>query len=171
MRKICIYTSTRAEYGLLRSVLQEIQSAKTLELQILASGMHLSPEFGMTIQEIRADGFEPDETIEILLSSDTPAAICKSMGLAMIGYGEALQRLKPDMVVVLGDRFETFCMAAAAQVCRVPLAHIYGGETTEGAIDEAFRHSITKMAHLHFAGCEEYRQRIIQLGEALLSGF
>jgi GDP/UDP-N,N'-diacetylbacillosamine 2-epimerase (hydrolysing) len=165
-RKICVYTSTRAEYGLLRSVLQEIQSAKTLQLQILASGMHLSPEFGMTIQEIRADGFEPDETIEILLSGDTPTAICKSMGLAMIGYGEALQRLKPDMLVVLGDRFETFCMAAAAPVCRVPLAHIHGGETTEGAIDEAFRHSITKMSHLHFASCEAYRQRVIQLGEA-----
>ncbi|TRZ52416.1 UDP-N-acetylglucosamine 2-epimerase (hydrolyzing), partial [bacterium] len=140
--------------------------AETLQLQILASGMHLSPEFGMTIQEIRADGFEPDETIEILLSSDTPTAICKSMGLAMIGYGEALQRLKPDMVVVLGDRFDTFCMAAATQICRVPLAHIHGGETTEGAIDEAFRHSITKMSHLHFASCEVYRQRIIQLGEA-----
>jgi GDP/UDP-N,N'-diacetylbacillosamine 2-epimerase (hydrolysing) len=145
--------------------MQEIQAADTLQLQIIASGMHLSPEFGMTIQEIRADGFEPDETVEILLSSDTPAAICKSMGLAMIGYGEALQRLKPDMVVVLGDRFETFCMAAAAQVCRVPLSHIHGGETTEGAIDEAFRHSITKMSHLHFASCEAYRQRIIQLGE------
>ncbi len=165
-RKICVYTSTRAEYGLLRSVLQEIQSAKRLELQILVSGMHLSPEFGMTIREIQSDGFNPDETIEILLSSDTPTAICKSMGLAMIGYGEALQRLKPDMLVVLGDRFETFCMAAAAQVCRVPLAHIHGGETTEGAIDEAFRHSITKMSHLHFASCEAYRQRIIQLGEA-----
>ncbi len=163
--KICVYTSTRAEYGLLRSVMQEIQAADTLQLQILASGMHLSPEFGMTIQEIRADGFEPDETVEMLLSSDTPAAICKSMGLAMIGYGEALQRLKPDMVVVLGDRFETFCMAAAAQVSRVPLAHIHGGESTEGAIDEAFRHSITKMSHLHFASCEAYRQRIIQLGE------
>jgi GDP/UDP-N,N'-diacetylbacillosamine 2-epimerase (hydrolysing) len=147
-------------------VLKEIKTVPTLQLQILASGMHLSPEFGMTIQEIRADGFEPDEAIEILLSSDTPAAICKSMGLAMIGYGEALLRLKPDMVVVLGDRFETFCMAAAAQVCRVPLAHIHGGETTEGAIDEAFRHSITKMSHLHFASCEAYRQRIIQLGEA-----
>ena len=165
-RKICVYTSTRAEYGLLRSVLQEIQLAKTLQLQILASGMHLSPEFGMTIREIQSDGFNPDEAIEILLSSDTPSAICKSMGLAMIGYGEALQRLKPDMVVVLGDRFETFCMAAATQVCRVPLAHIHGGETTEGAIDEAFRHSITKMSHLHFASCEAYRQRIIQLGEA-----
>jgi len=166
MRKICIFTGSRAEYGLLRGVIQEIQAAETLQLQILASGMHLSPEFGMTIQEIRADGFETDETIEILLSSDTPAAICKSMGLAMIGYGEALQRLKPDMMLLLGDRFETFCMAAAAQVCRVPLTHIHGGETTEGAIDEAFRHSITKMSHLHFASCEAYRQRIIQLGEA-----
>jgi GDP/UDP-N,N'-diacetylbacillosamine 2-epimerase (hydrolysing) len=166
MRKICIFTGNRAEYGLLRGVIQKIHASKTLQLQILASGMHLSPEFGMTIQEIRADGFEPDETIEILLSSDTPTAICKSMGLALIGYGEALQRLKPHVVVVLGDRFETFCMAAAAQVCRVPLAHIHGGETTEGAIDEAFRHSITKMAHLHFASCEAYRQRIIQLGEA-----
>jgi UDP-hydrolysing UDP-N-acetyl-D-glucosamine 2-epimerase len=165
-RKICVYTSSRAEYGLLRGVLHKIEAEPTLQLQILASGMHLSPEFGMTIQEIRADGFDPDETIEILLSGDSPTAICKSMGLAMIGYGEALQRLKPDMVVVLGDRFETFCMAAAAQVCRVPLAHIHGGETTEGAIDEAFRHSITKMSHLHFASCEAYRQRIIQLGEA-----
>ncbi|MBU4491739.1 MAG: UDP-N-acetylglucosamine 2-epimerase (hydrolyzing) [Euryarchaeota archaeon] len=166
MRKICIYTSSRAEYGLLRGVLQEIKAEPTLQLQIFASGMHLSPEFGMTIQEIRDDGFEADETIEILLSSDTPTAICKSMGLALIGYGEALQRLKPDMVVVLGDRFEIFCMAAAAQVCRIPLTHIHGGETTEGAIDEAFRHSITKMSHLHFASCEVYRQRIIQLGEA-----
>ena len=147
-------------------MLQKIEAAPSLQLQILASGMHLSPEFGNTIQEIQADGFEPNETIEILLSSDTPAAICKSMGLAMIGYGEAIQKLKPDMVVLLGDRFETFCMAAAAQVCRVPVAHIHGGETTEGAIDEAFRHSITKMSHLHFASCEEYRQRIIQLGEA-----
>ncbi len=165
-RKICIFTSTRAEYGLLRGVLQEIESEPTLQLQILASGMHLSPEFGMTIQEIRADGFNPEETIEILLSSDTPTAICKSMGLAMIGYGEAIERLRPDMVLLLGDRFETFCMAAAAHVCRVPLAHIHGGETTEGAIDEAFRHAITKMSHLHFASCEAYRQRIIQLGEA-----
>jgi GDP/UDP-N,N'-diacetylbacillosamine 2-epimerase (hydrolysing) len=164
-RKICVYTSTRAEYGLLKGVLRKIDTEPSLQLQILASGMHLSPEFGMTIQEIRVDGFEPDEAIEILLSSDTSSAICKSMGIAMIGYGEALQRLKPNMVVVLGDRFETFCMAASAQVCRVPLAHIHGGETTEGAIDEAFRHSITKMSHLHFASCEAYRQRIIQLGE------
>ncbi len=165
-RKICIYTSTRAEYGLLSGVIQTIHESSALQLQILASGMHLSTEFGMTIQNIRYDGFEPDETIEILLSSDTPAAICKSMGLALIGYGEAIQRLKPDIVLLLGDRFETFCMAAAAQVCGVPLAHIHGGEITEGVVDEAFRHSITKMAQLHFAACETYRQRIIQLGEA-----
>jgi GDP/UDP-N,N'-diacetylbacillosamine 2-epimerase (hydrolysing) len=163
--KICVVTGSRAEYGLLRRVMQGIQDAPDMNLQVVVTGMHLSPEFGMTIQEIRADGFEPDETIEILLSGDTPTAICKSMGLALIGYGEALQRLKADILVVLGDRFETFCMAAAAQVCRVPLAHIHGGEITEGAIDEAFRHSITKMAHLHFASCEAYRQRIIQLGE------
>jgi len=115
MRKICIVTGNRAEYGLLRWVMQGIQDTPDLTLQVLATGMHLSPEFGMTIQEIGADGFKPDETVEILLSSDTPIAICKSMGLAMIGYGEALQRLKPDMVVVLGDRFETFCMAAVAE--------------------------------------------------------
>jgi GDP/UDP-N,N'-diacetylbacillosamine 2-epimerase (hydrolysing) len=166
MKKICILTGSRAEYGLLRWVMQGIHDTPGLNLQVVATGMHLLPEYGMTIQEIRADGFEPDETIEILLSNDTSAAICKSMGLAMIGFGEAIERLKPDMVVLLGDRFETFCMAAAAQVCRIPLAHIHGGETTEGAIDEAFRHSITKMAHLHFASCEAYRQRIIQLGEA-----
>lgn len=165
MRNICILTGSRAEYGLLRGVMQGIQDTPDLTLQIAVTGMHLSPEFGMTIQEIRDDGFEPDESIEILLTSDTPSAICKSMGLAMIGYGEAILRLKPDMLVVLGDRFETFCAAAAAQVCRVPIAHIHGGETTEGAIDEAFRHSITKMSHLHFASCEPYRQRIIQLGE------
>lgn len=165
-RKICVFTSTRAEYGLLKGLLRKICGEPSLQLQILASGAHLSPEFGMTIQEIKADGFEPDEAVEMLLSSDTPGAICKSMGLAMMGYGEALQRLKPDIVVVLGDRFETFCMAAAAQVCRVPLAHIHGGETTEGAIDEAFRHSITKMSHLHFASCEAHRERIIQLGES-----
>jgi len=165
MRKICVFTGTRAEFGLLRWVMQVIQDSPDLTLQIVATGMHLSPEFGMTIQEIRSDGFEPDETLEILLSGDTPTAVCKSMGLALISYGEAIQRLQPGIIVLLGDRFETFCMAAAAQVCCVPVAHIHGGETTEGAIDEAFRHSITKMAHLHFASCEAYRERIIQMGE------
>ena len=166
MRKICVFTGTRAEFGLLRWVMQGIKDSPDLTLQIVATGMHLSPEFGMTIQELREDGFQPDETVEILLSGDTPTAICKSMGLGLIGYGEAIQRLQPHIIVLLGDRFEIFCMAAAAQVCRVPLVHIHGGETTEGAIDEAFRHSITKMAHIHLASCEVYRQRIIQLGES-----
>jgi UDP-hydrolysing UDP-N-acetyl-D-glucosamine 2-epimerase len=148
-RKICVYTSSRAEYGLLKGVMEKIKESESLRLQILASGMHLSPEFGMTIQEIRDDGFDPDETVEVLLSGDTPSSICKAMGLGLIGYGDALQRLKPDILVLLGDRFETFCMAAAAQVCSVPVAHIHGGEITEGAIDDAFRHCITKMSHLH----------------------
>ena len=161
-----MFTGTRAEFGLLRWVMQGIRDSPDLTLQIVATGMHLSPEFGMTIQEIRKDGFQPDEKIEILLSGDTPTAICKSMGLGLVSYGEAIQRLQPDIIVVLGDRFETFCMAAAAQVCRVPLAHIHGGETTEGTIDEAFRHCITKMAHIHFASCEAYCERIIQLGES-----
>jgi UDP-hydrolysing UDP-N-acetyl-D-glucosamine 2-epimerase len=165
-RKICIFSSTRADYGLLKGLLKEMEERPAIELQLLASGMHLSPEFGTTIREIRADGFNPHETVEILLSGDTPTAVCKSMGLALMGYGEALNRLKPDMVVVLGDRFETFCMAGASQVCRIPVAHIHGGETTEGAFDEAFRHAVTKLSHLHFAGCEAYRKRIIQLGEA-----
>jgi len=165
-RKICIYTSSRAEYGLLKGVMERVQESKNLRLQVLASGMHLSPEFGMTIQELLEDGFLPDETVEILLSGDTATAVCKSMGLGLISYGEAIQRLQPDIIVVLGDRFETFCMAAAAHVSRVPLAHIHGGEATEGSIDEAFRHSITKMSHLHFASCETHRNRIVQLGES-----
>lgn len=166
MRSICVYTSGRMEYGLLRGLMTDIASSDDLQLQILVSGMHLSPEFGMTVDDIRDDGFVPDEKVEILLSGDTTTAVCKSMGLALIAYGEALQRLQPDIIVVLGDRFEAFCMAAAAQICRVPVAHIHGGEITQGAIDEAFRHSITKMSHLHFASCEAYRQRILQLGES-----
>ncbi len=165
MRKVCIYTSTRAEWGLLRGVAEEIRCHEGLQLQILATGGHLSSRFGMTVSEIESDGFQINERIDILKFDDTPEGICKTMGLAMAGYGEALVRLEPDILLVLGDRYETFCVAAAAQVCRIPVAHIHGGETTEGAIDEAFRHSITKMAHLHFPACEEYRKRIIQLGE------
>ena len=165
MRKICVFTGARAEFGLLRRVMRGIQDFPDLTLQIVATGMHLSPEFGMTIQEIRSDGFEPDETIEILLSGDTPTAVCKSMGLGLISYGEALERLQPDILVVLGDRFEALCAAAAACVSRIPVAHIHGGELTRGAMDEAFRHAITKMSHLHFTSTEEYRKRVIQLGE------
>ena len=165
MRKVCIFTSTRAEWGLLRGVAEQIHQSGCLQLQLLVSGSHLSEKFGMTVREIEAGGFAADEQVDILKYDDTPSGICKTMGLALSGYGEALGRLKPDVLVLLGDRYETFCAAAAAQIQRIPVAQMHGGETTEGAVDEAFRHSITKMAHLHFASCEEYRRRIIQLGE------
>jgi GDP/UDP-N,N'-diacetylbacillosamine 2-epimerase (hydrolysing) len=146
-------------------VAKQIRQSECLQLQLLVSGSHLSEKLGMTVCEIEADGFAADEKVDILKYDDTPSGICKTMGLAMGGYGEALDYLKPDVLVLLGDRYETFCAAAAAQIQRIPVAHIHGGETTEGAVDEAFRHSITKMAHLHLASCEEYRNRIIQLGE------
>jgi len=165
MKKTAVFTSTRAEYGLLKSIIQKVAKSGELQLKLIVSGTHLSADFGMTINEIKGDGFKVDEAIEIVLSHDTPTGICKSMGLAMIGCGEALMRIDPDILVILGDRYEAFCAAAAAQICRVPVAHIHGGEATEGLIDEAFRHSITKMSHLHFASCEAYRQRVIQLGE------
>ena len=164
-RKICIVTGTRAEYGLLRWVMEGIREAQELELQVIATGMHLSPEFGLTYREIEKDGFCIDHKVEMLLSSDTPAGLSKSMGLGLIGFGEALQQLQPDLMLVLGDRFEIFSAVAAAMVARIPVAHLHGGETTEGAFDEAIRHSITKMSHLHFVATEEYQKRVIQLGE------
>ena len=164
-RKICIVTGTRAEYGLLRWVMEGVQQAPDLELQIIATGMHLSPEFGLTYREIEKDGFLIDRKVEILLSSDTPAGLAKSMGLGLIGFGEALQQLQPDLMLVLGDRFELFSAVAAAMVARIPVAHLHGGEATEGLIDEPIRHSITKMSHLHFVAAEEYRRRVVQLGE------
>ncbi|MGB6306300.1 MAG: UDP-N-acetylglucosamine 2-epimerase [Steroidobacteraceae bacterium] len=164
-RTVGVVTGTRADYGCLRFVMQGIRDAPGLELQVVATGMHLSPEFGLTYRAIEEDGFCIDEKIEILLSSDTPAAVAKSMGLGLIGFGEAMQRLRPDLLLVLGDRFEIFSAAAAATVARIPIAHVHGGELTEGAFDEAMRHSITKMSHLHFVAAEEYRQRVIQLGE------
>jgi GDP/UDP-N,N'-diacetylbacillosamine 2-epimerase (hydrolysing) len=165
MRKICVYTSTRAEYGLLRNLINEIHICPELHLQLLVSGTHLAPEQGMTIEEIRCDGFEPDQCVDIELNDDSPEGICRSMGIAISSYGKFFMEFNPDLLVVLGDRFETFCCASAAQVCCIPIAHIHGGEITEGAFDEAFRHSITKMAHLHLPCCEEYRRRIIQMGE------
>jgi GDP/UDP-N,N'-diacetylbacillosamine 2-epimerase (hydrolysing) len=165
MRKVCIFTSTRAEWGLQRGVAELICQSDELRLQLLVSGSHLSERHGMTIREIEADGFTVNARVDILRFDDSPSGICKSMGEALGGYGEALEILKPDLLVILGDRYESFCAAAAAQIQRIPIAHIHGGETTEGAVDEAFRHSITKMAHLHFPSCEEYRRRIIQLGE------
>lgn len=164
-RKICVITGTRAEYGLLRWVMEEIRGMAGLELQIIATGMHLSPEFGLTYREIEKDGFHIDRKVEMLVSSDSPAGLAKSMGLGLIGFGEALGQLQPDLILVLGDRFEIFSAAAAAMVARVPVAHLHGGEATEGVIDEPIRHSITKMSHLHFVAADEYRRRVIQLGE------
>lgn len=164
-RKICVITGTRAEYGLLRWVMEGIQDDPELILQIIATGMHLSPEFGFTYQAIEQDGFQINRKVEMLTSSDTPVGIAKSMGLGMIGFADALNDLKPDLILVLGDRFEIFSAVSAALVARIPVAHLHGGETTEGAFDEALRHSITKMSHLHFVANETYRQRIIQLGE------
>ena len=164
-RKICVITGTRAEYGLLRWVMQGIKDDPVLTLQVIATGMHLSPEFGLTYREIENDGFQIDRKIEMLTSSDTPVGIAKSMGLGLIGLADALSELRPDLIVVLGDRFEIFAAVAAALVARIPVAHLHGGEATEGLIDEAVRHSITKMSHLHFVAAEAYRQRVIQLGE------
>lgn len=164
MRKICVVTGTRAEYGLLYWLMKEIQSDVSLELQVVVTGMHLSPEFGLTYKEIEKE-FSINKKIEMLLSSDTPIGISKSMGLAMISFAEAYAELNSDIVVVLGDRYEIFSAVSAAMIARIPIAHIHGGETTEGAFDEAIRHSITKMSHLHFVATEEYRQRVIQLGE------
>jgi GDP/UDP-N,N'-diacetylbacillosamine 2-epimerase (hydrolysing) len=164
-RKICVITGTRADYGLLRWVMQGIKDDADLNLQIIATGMHLSSEFGLTYKAIEADGFEIARKVEMLTSSDTPLGIAKSMGLGMIGFADALNELNPDLMVVLGDRFEIFAAVATALVARIPVAHLHGGETTEGAFDEAFRHSITKMSHLHFVAADEYKQRVIQLGE------
>lgn len=163
-RKICVVTGTRAEYGLLFWLMKEIEADDNLELQILVTGMHLSPEFGLTYKEIEKD-FNITKKIEMLLSSDTPIGISKSMGLAQISFAEAYDELKPDIAVVLGDRYEIFSAVSAAMIARIPIAHMHGGETTKGAFDESIRHSITKMSHLHFTAADEYRNRVIQLGE------
>jgi UDP-N-acetylglucosamine 2-epimerase (non-hydrolysing)/GDP/UDP-N,N'-diacetylbacillosamine 2-epimerase (hydrolysing) len=165
MRKICVVTGTRAEYGLLYWLMKEIQADRDLQLQLIVTGMHLSPEFGLTYRTIEEDGFAIDAKVEMLLSSDTPVGIAKSIGLGVIGFADALERLKPDVLVLLGDRYEVLAAAQAALVARISVAHIHGGETTEGAIDESIRHSITKMSHLHFVAAEPYRTRVIQLGE------
>ncbi len=163
--KICIITGTRAEYGLLKPLIQKVHESETSDLQLAVTGMHLSPEFGLTYQEIEKDGYPVTAKIEMLLSSDTPAGITKSMGVAMIGFADFFETHKPDIAVILGDRYEMLAAAAAAMAAAVPIAHIHGGELTEGIIDEAIRHSITKMSHLHFTSTEEYRRRVIQLGE------
>jgi len=164
-RKICIVTGTRAEYGLLFWLMKEIQAADGLQLQIIVTGAHLSSEFGLTSKQIESDGFVINNKVDMLLSSDTEVGITKSMGLGMIGFADALNDLNPDLMVLLGDRYEIFVAASAATVARICIAHIHGGETTEGAFDESFRHSITKMSHVHFTSTDIYRNRVIQLGE------
>jgi len=164
-RKICVVTGTRAEYGLLQWLMKRIANDSNLKLQIIATGMHLSPEFGLTFKQIEKDGFVIDEKIEMLLSGDTPTAIAKSIGLGVVSFSDTFSRLDPDILVVLGDRFEIFAASQAAMIMRIPIAHIHGGELTEGLIDDPIRHSITKMGHIHFTASEEYRNRVIQMGE------
>jgi len=165
MRKICVVTSTRADYGILKQLMFAIKNDSDLQLQVIATNMHLSAEFGNTYQEILNDGFRIDRRVEMLLSSDTANAICKSVGLGAIGFADAFEELKPDLVVVLGDRYEMIAVVSTALFSKIPVAHISGGEITEGAYDDAVRNALTKMSHLHFAATEEYRNRIIQMGE------
>lgn len=164
-QKICVITGTRAEYGLLRPVIDGIQKSKYFELQIIATGMHLSQEFGLTFKEIEKDGNSIDKKLDMLVSSDTTQSIIKSMGLGMIGFSDAYEYLEPDLILILGDRFEIYSAASAAMISRIPIAHLHGGESTEGVIDEPIRHCITKMSQIHFVAAEEYRKRVIQLGE------
>ena len=164
-RKICVVTGTRAEYGLLQPIMKAIKDDQVLELQLVVTGMHLSPEFGLTYKTIEDDDFEISEKIEILLSSDTSIGVAKAIGLATISFSETLDRLKPDFIMVLGDRFELLAVAQVALVSRIPIVHIAGGDVTEGAFDEAIRHSITKMSQLHFVTNKESEKRVHQLGE------
>jgi UDP-N-acetylglucosamine 2-epimerase (non-hydrolysing)/GDP/UDP-N,N'-diacetylbacillosamine 2-epimerase (hydrolysing) len=166
MRKICVVTGTRAEYGLLSRLMRLIADDKELQLQIIATNMHLSPEFGLTYQEIEADGFVINKKVQMLLSADTVNATVKSTGLATIGFADALEELNPDLILVLGDRYEILSAVTSALIYKIPVAHLHGGEITEGAYDDAMRHAITKMSHLHFTSTEEYRNRVIQLGES-----
>ncbi|MFD1037065.1 UDP-N-acetylglucosamine 2-epimerase [Virgibacillus byunsanensis] len=165
-RKICVVTGTRAEYGLLYWLMKEIQQDPDLELQIIATGMHLSPEFGLTYRQIEEDGFMIDEKVEMLLSADTASSIGKSIGLGTIGFSDSIPSLNPDLIIILGDRFEALAAAQSALISNVPIAHIHGGEITYGAYDDAIRHAITKMSYLHFVSTEAYLNRVVQLGEA-----
>lgn len=165
MKKICVVTATRAEYGLLKPLMLEIKASNNLELQTLVTGAHLSPEFGLTYQFVEKDGFEITEKVEMLLSSDTAVGISKSMGIGMIAYADAFSRLKPDAIVILGDRYEMLAVASCATIFKIPIIHLHGGEITEGAYDDAIRHAISKLSSLHFTSTEEYRNRVIQMGE------
>jgi GDP/UDP-N,N'-diacetylbacillosamine 2-epimerase (hydrolysing) len=165
MKSVCVVTGTRAEYGLLRMLLKEILSSKKINLQLLVTGAHLSQKYGFTYKEIEADGFPIDWKVYMFDEENDAVAITKAMGKALSGFADAYAALKPDIVVLVGDRYETLMAAVAAMMASIPIAHIHGGEVTEGAIDEAIRHSVTKMAHLHFVSTENYKTRVIQLGE------
>ena len=165
MKKICVVTSTRAEYGLLKELIRNIHCDPELELCLIVTGTHLSHDYGYTVSQIEQDGFPIRDRIDILVNGDTPSAVSKTQGKAFISFAEMYEREKPDILVILGDRTEMLPIAFAAANERIPIAHISGGETTEGAIDECVRHSLTKVSYLHFPGCETYRKRIIQLGE------
>jgi len=165
VKKLCIVTGSRAEYGLLKPVLERIKKDKDFRLQMIVTGMHLDDRCGLTYKEIEEDDFYIDEKIEMNLASDTAIGICKSMGIAMISLAEAYDRLKPDIIILLGDRYETFVAASVAMISKIPIAHIHGGEITQGAYDDCMRHAISKMSYLHFTSTDEYRQRVIQLGE------
>lgn len=171
MRKICVVTATRAEYGLLKCLLDDINAAADLELQLIVTGTHLAPEFGYTVEQIIADDMAITKKVEILLSSDSPVGVSKSMGLAQISFAEAFDELAPDIVLVLGDRYELIPIVSAANIARIPVAHLNGGEITEGAIDDVIRHAVTKLSQLHFTAIEEYAQRVIQMGEQPASVF
>jgi UDP-N-acetylglucosamine 2-epimerase (non-hydrolysing) len=164
-RRIAVFTGTRAEYGILFELIAKIQRSTTMQLQLIVSGTHLSPEFGATWRQIEHDGFPIDANVEMQVASDTSVGVTKSMGLGLIGFADVLDRLKPDILVVLGDRYEALAITQSAMIARIPIAHIHGGESTQGLVDEAIRHSITKMAHLHFVAAENYRRRVLQLGE------
>lgn len=165
-RKVCVISGSRAEYGLLRNVMQEVEKRPSLALQLIVTGMHLAPQYGMTVKEIKADGYVPDAIVDMLLASDTLSAVAKSVGVGVMGFADALERLAPDILVVLGDRFEILAAVQVAMLLRIPVAHLHGGELTEGAVDDAIRHAVTKMSHLHFVAADAYRRRLIQLGES-----
>lgn len=165
MKKICIVTATRAEYGLLKPLMHKLQESDRFELQVVVTGAHLSPEFGLTYRLIEADGFRIDEKVEMLLSSDTPTGIVKSMGVVQMGFADLFNRFTPDAVVLLGDRYEMLAIAASATIFTIPIIHLHGGEITEGAYDDSIRHAISKLSAVHFTSTEEYRQRLIQMGE------
>lgn len=165
MRKICFVTGSRADYGLLNRLMSLVDSDASLKLQIIATNMHLAPEFGFTLNEIQSDGFKVDKKVEMLLSSDSCNATTKSIGLATIGFADAFEDLKPEIIVLLGDRYELLAAASAALIFKIPIAHIHGGEITEGAYDDSIRHAVTKLSHVHFTSTDEYRKRVIQMGE------